>query len=93
MGYSGCFFGSEIRDDGFRVYFHRRPAFRFLAGFRGIGSDIKCHPVFGSEITHVRFSLELASRIWVVVKIMVPFWVPIIIRHLLFGVPKKGPSF
>ena len=29
--------------------------------------------------------------IWVVVKIMVPFWVPIIIRHLLFRVPRKGP--
>ena len=28
---------------------------------------------------------------WVVVKIMVPFWVPVIIRHLLFRVPKKGP--
>ena len=26
-----------------------------------------------------------------VVKIRVPFWVPIIIRHLLFRVPKKGP--
>ena len=29
--------------------------------------------------------------IWVVVKIMVPFWVPITIRHLIFRVPKKGP--
>ena len=29
--------------------------------------------------------------IWVVVKIKVLFWVPIIIRHLLFRVPKKGP--
>ena len=29
--------------------------------------------------------------IWVVVKIMVPFWVLIIIRHLIFRVPKKGP--
>ena len=29
--------------------------------------------------------------IWVVVKIMVPLWVPIIIRHLLFRVPQKGP--
>ena len=29
--------------------------------------------------------------IWVIVKIMVPVWVPIIIRHLLFKVPKKGP--
>ena len=28
---------------------------------------------------------------WVVVKIMVPFWIPIIIRQLIFGVPKKGP--
>ena len=29
--------------------------------------------------------------IWVVVKIMVPFWVPIIIRHLIFSVPETGP--
>ena len=29
--------------------------------------------------------------IWVVVKIKVFFWVPIVIRHLLFMVPKKGP--
>ena len=29
--------------------------------------------------------------IWVVVKILVLFWVLIIIRHLLFRVPKKGP--
>ena len=29
--------------------------------------------------------------IWVVVKIMVPFWVLIIIRHLIFRVPTKGP--
>ena len=28
---------------------------------------------------------------WVVVKIMVPFWVPIIVRHLIFRVPKKEP--
>ena len=31
------------------------------------------------------------SYMWVVVKIMVPFWVPIAIRHLIFRVPKKGP--
>ena len=30
-------------------------------------------------------------NIRVVVKIMVPFRVPIIIRHLIFRVPKKGP--
>ena len=28
---------------------------------------------------------------WVVVNIMVPFWVPSIIRHLILRVPKKGP--
>ena len=32
-------------------------------------------------------------NIWLVVKIKVPFWVPIIIRHLLFRVPKKDPNF
>ena len=31
---------------------------------------------------------------WVVVKIMVPFWVPILVRHLIFRVPKKtGHNF
>ena len=30
---------------------------------------------------------------WVVVNIMVTFWVPIIIRHLLFGDPKRDPNF
>ena len=28
--------------------------------------------------------------IWVVVKIMIPFWVRNIIRHLIFRVPQKG---
>ena len=28
---------------------------------------------------------------WVVVKNMVPLWVLIIIRHLIFRAPKKGP--
>ena len=40
----------------------------------------------GPERTYI-----LGGCIWVVVKIMVPFWVPIIIRHLLFKVPKMGP--
>ena len=35
--------------------------------------------------------LGVQGSIWVVVKIMAPFWVPIIIRDLLFRVPKKGP--
>ena len=32
-----------------------------------------------------------ATSMWVVVKIMLPFWVPNIVRHLLFRVLKKGP--
>ena len=31
------------------------------------------------------------TAIWVVVKIRVPFGVLIIMRHLIFRVPKKGP--
>ena len=30
---------------------------------------------------------------WVVVKIMVPFWIPIILQHLIFGGPKKWITF
>ena len=30
---------------------------------------------------------------WAVVKIMDPFWIPIIIRHLIFRVPKKDHNF
>ena len=33
---------------------------------------------------------ELLARD-MVVKIMVPFWVPNIVQHLIFRVPKKGP--
>ena len=29
------------------------------------------------------------TPIWVVVKMMVPFWIPIIIRHLVFGYPRR----
>ena len=43
--------------------------------------------------------IPVATETWVVVKIMVPFWVPNIIWHLLFrvpkylGYPKKDPYF
>ena len=36
-------------------------------------------------------AIALKGGIWVVVKIMVPFWAPTIIRHLIFRVSKKGP--
>ena len=38
-----------------------------------------------------RFLFEGST--WVVVKIMVPFWVPNIVRHLIFRVPKKNGFF
>ena len=37
-------------------------------------------------------SLSL-NYIWVVVKIMVPFWIPTIIRHLIFRAPKRDHNF
>ena len=44
--------------------------------------------VYGGNIGIMEKRVE--TTIWVVVKIMVPFWVPIIILHLIFRVPKKG---
>ena len=35
----------------------------------------------------------MVFSLWVVAKIRVPFWVPIIIRHLVFRVPKRDPNF
>ena len=32
----------------------------------------------------------VTGDIWVVVKIMVPFWIPNIIRPLIFRVPQNG---
>ena len=40
------------------------------------------------------FCVSSFSSRWVVVKIKVPFWVPIIIRHLYYlGYPKRDPNF
>ena len=33
---------------------------------------------------------RILVAIWVVVKVMVLVWIPIIMRHLIFRVPKKG---
>ena len=48
------------------------------------------------EAPKLTFLMGLGSRvcsdvIWVVVKIMVSSWIPIVIRHQIFRVPKKGP--
>ena len=45
----------------------------------------------GGGIRGMRRVYRDCGEIWVVVKIMVPFGIPIIIRHLIFWVPKKGP--
>ena len=47
----------------------------------GAGFPIRVHPNY------------VYIYIWVVVKIMVPFWVPVIIWPLIFRVPKKGSEF
>ena len=44
--------------------------------------------VFCDHKPHIPKTLNPSPN-WV--KIMVTFWVPIIIRHLIFRVPKKGP--
>ena len=36
-------------------------------------------------------SVKAERTTWVVAKIMVPLWIPIIIRHLRLRVPNKGP--
>ena len=45
----------------------------------------------GSPSETVRMSQLQGLHVWVVVKIVVPFGFPIIVRHLIFRVPKKGP--
>ena len=47
----------------------------------------------GKRRTHKKLGacrIEDVMVTWVVIKIMVPFWVPIIIRPLIFWVPQKG---
>ena len=55
--------------------------------------SILCLQVDAQPAAVLGSSRQLLHSIWVVVKNMVPFGVLIIIRHLLFRVPKKGPQF
>ena len=64
--------------------------------FRGLG--FKAFGELGLGFKDLRLGIVLGLRAFGVkqlrfgcVKIMVPFWVPTIARHLLFRVPKKGP--
>ena len=48
----------------------------------------------GLQIVPMSLLLGLSqSPIWVVIKIMVPFWVPQILGAVLYLGPKKGPQF
>ena len=43
-----------------------------------------------NSVINTNITISIYIYIWVVVKIMVPFWVPIIARPLIFRVPLKG---
>ena len=51
-----------------------------IRGFHGTFSDTHCR-ILNERLT------------WVVVKIIVPFWIPIKVRHLIFRVPKRDHTF
>ena len=46
--------------------------------------------VLGLRLWAGDYQKRLHFGLWGVVKIMVPSWLPIIIRHLIFRVPQKG---
>ena len=55
-------------------------------------------PTVGGASRHTDGWLRLQGlakvpEIWVVLKIMVPFWVPSIVRPQIFGVPKRDHNF
>ena len=45
----------------------------------------------GAEYLEKGYGVVHDLLILVVVKIMVPLWIPIILRHLIFRVPTKEP--
>ena len=83
----------------YRLYYYLDPL-----GFEGSKpTDPDESPIKGAVFIHhgstVRTSHKpcqssgflIVTKIWVVVKIVVLFWVLIIVRHLILRVPKKGP--
>ena len=48
-----------------------------------------------AAISHIEVPKQVVTglTIWVVVKSMVPFWIPIILRHLVFRYPKRNHNF
>ena len=69
----------------------KKEKFRFHGlGVRGVRAQGRDEGFRSRDIVESRKLEHHHYPHWVVVKIMVPFWVLIIIRHLIFRVPKKG---
>ena len=58
----------------------------------GIGFRAPVSCTHNKEPEGIRLVGNIKASIWVVVNIRVPFWVLIIIQHLMFKVPKRGPT-
>ena len=69
-----------------------------------LSTEVYTEPIgaleLATELQQVRYlqllaqlCYQLLEAMWVVVKIMVPFWVLSIIRHLVLRGPKRGPQF
>ena len=67
-----------------------------VCALRVYRSYLEVHRVYKGPKTRVYRGVKRGMgttsyiTIWVVVEIMVPFRIPIIIRHLIFRVPKEG---
>ena len=55
--------------------------------------DTLCRRVFQQPDARASLGVFCSSATWVVVKMMVPFWIPIVIRHLIFRGPKRDHNF
>ena len=63
-------------------------AFEALSALRGLVTQ-KSHRPVSLPIKMALDARRGPKLAWVVVKMMVPFWIPIIIRHPILRVPKK----
>ena len=57
----------------------------------GCGFALLCLEAAKLWLAEAILMQNVGGGMWVVVKILVPFWVLSIIRHLVFRGPKKGP--
>ena len=69
-----------------RKYWTTTPLVQLKSEFRTAGT-------VRDSSARVKFSTEKTSMHLAGCQIMVPFWVPIIIRQQLFRVPKRDPNY